>query len=107
MRVTRHTSLLLGPAHGGRCPGRPPFQLAALRAGIGLVLQVQQADMAERLRAETADLDIVFEHSERFAELVGGRFEELALEFIARPPGEIAADVQALALYMQKHILSE
>ena len=36
--------------------------------------------MAQRLRAEAADFDVVFEHGKRLADLVGVRLEELALE---------------------------
>jgi len=61
----------------------------------------------QRLRAETADLHVIFQHGEWLADLVRVRFEELALEVVARAPGQIAADVKGLPLDMEKHVLRE
>src|SRR5437870_987490 len=75
-------AVLLRQARRGRGPGGP--LLRALRARVDLLLQVQQADMSQRLRAEPAHLDVVLEKRARLAQLVGGRREELLLEIEAR-----------------------
>ncbi len=38
-----------------------PFVASAFRARIGLILQVQQADVPQGLRAEAADLQVVLQ----------------------------------------------
>ena len=39
--------------------------------------------------------------------LLGVGFEECALIVVARPPGQTAADVEALALDVQQHIVAD
>ena len=95
----------LGPAQHRRRPGRPALRRGPVRARVGLVAEVQQADVPERLRAEAADLDVVLEHGQRLAQAVGPRAEEPALEVVARAPGQDAADVQPLALDLEEHVL--
>ena len=68
MGIAGDAPLLLAP------PQRPassrsasPWSSSALGAGIGLVLEVQQADMPQRLRAEAADFQVVLEQRQRLA----------------------------------------
>src|SRR5688500_3941252 len=56
MRVAGNCALPLRPSHYGRGPRGPALRLRALRAGKSLVIQVQQADVSERLGPESADL---------------------------------------------------
>src|SRR5262245_14510026 len=91
--VARVSALFLRPTHERRGPGGPALGLGALRAGILLVAQVQEANVAQELRAEATDLDVILQHGERLADLVSAGGEELSLELEARPPGQVAADV--------------
>ena len=70
MGVARHRPLRLRPAKHRCGPGRPAFRRGPLRAGIGLVAEVQEADVPERLRAEPADLDVVLDDGPRLAQPV-------------------------------------
>src|SRR5579871_3501842 len=63
--------------------------------------------MPHRLRPESRNLKIVLQDTKRLAQLIRRRLEELSLKFEARSPGQIAADVQPLALDVQKHVVSE
>ena len=89
-----------GVVHVGQplvaCPSEP---------GIGLVLEIQQADVPQGLRAEAADLDVVLQDGEGLADWFGRRLEELALEVVAGSPGQDAADVQALSLDLEQHVV--
>ena len=102
MRVAADAALRLRPAQHRQRPRRPA--LAAVRAGIDLLLQIEQADVAERLRAEAADLDVVFHQRQRLAALVGRRREKLLLMIEARAPRQHAADVEPLALDLAEHV---
>src|SRR5439155_9045514 len=86
-----------------RRPTRPA--LCPLRAGVDLIPEVQQADVAERLRPEAADLDVVLEEGEGLAQPVRAPRKELALIVEARAPGQDAADVQAFPLDLEEDVL--
>ena len=60
--------------------------------------------MAERLRAEAADLDVVLHQRQRLAALVGRRREELPLMIEARAPRQHAADIEPLAFDLPEHV---
>ena len=61
--------------------------------------------MAERLRTEAADFEIVFHYRQRLAQAGHARRKKLALIREARPPGEHAPDVQPFALDLPEHVL--
>ena len=103
--VASHAPLRLGPAHHRGRPGRPALRRRPAGAGVGLVPQVQQADVPERLRAEPADFQVVLQDRPGLAHLVRPGREELPLEGEARSPGEHAAHVQPLAFDLEKHVL--
>src|SRR5262245_51707695 len=50
MSVTGHGALILCPFHDGGGPGGPTLRLRSIGTRIGLILQVEKADMPERLR---------------------------------------------------------
>ena len=102
MRVAADTALRLRPAQHRQRPRRPA--LAARRPGIDLLLQVEQDDVAERLRTEAADLDVVFHQRQRLAALVGRRREKLPLMIEARAPRQHAADIEPLAFDLPEHV---
>ena len=60
--------------------------------------------MPKRLGAEAADLDVILNDCERFADLVWPRLEELVLELEARSPGENAADIEPFPFDLEKHV---
>src|SRR5262245_59587650 len=97
MSVAGDTALFFAPAEDGNGPGGPAFGFEAFGAGIGLIVEVQQADVAERLGAEAADFEVVFEDGERLAEVAGLGLEELPLIAVTRAPREDRADVEAFA----------
>src|SRR5580693_5490330 len=98
MWIARVAALLLGPSQRRRGPGRPTVH--ARGAGVNMIPQVQQADVAQRGRAETADFDVVFDDRQRLADLVRRGRIELPLEVVAKSPGENAADVEPLAFHL-------
>ncbi len=67
VRVAGHRPLVLRPLHQRRRPRRPALRLRPFGAGVGLVAEVEQADVPERLRAEPAHLHVVLEDGERLA----------------------------------------
>src|SRR5262245_59727517 len=101
--VAGDRTLGLRPTEHGRGPGRPAFRGGPLGARVSLVAEVDQADVPERLRAEPADFDIIFDDRQRLAQPVGARAEEPALEVVTRAPGQHAADVQALTLDLEEN----
>lgn len=105
MGVTGDGALIFGPAHDGRGPCGPAFAFCAVGSRISLVLEVEKADMPQSLRAEAADLEIVFHHGERAAELMDGGREESALIIVTGTPGEHAADIERFATDLQEHVL--
>src|SRR5438874_5521296 len=107
MGVSGHGSLRLCPAHYRRGPGGPASGLGAVGAGIGLVAEVKEAYMSQRLRAEPADFQVVLDNRERLTYFVDTWFEELTLEVVTGSPGQIAADVEAFSLDMEEHIAGE
>src|SRR5262245_41680012 len=107
MRIAGVCALLLGPLHERRGPRRPALGFRAVGAGIILILQIQQAHVAERLRAEAADFDVVFQNGERLTELGRAGLEELAVEIKTWTPGQIAADIKTFALDVQEHVFGE
>src|SRR5436853_7732884 len=68
--VAGDRALCLGPFHNGGGPAWPAFGFASLGARESLVLQVQQADMAEGLRTKAADFQIVLHNMEGRAQFV-------------------------------------
>src|SRR5205085_1015706 len=64
--ITGDGALILGPLHERSGPRRPALDLRAFRTGIRLVAKVEQTDVAEGLRPEAANLDVVFQHGEWF-----------------------------------------
>src|ERR1019366_6149622 len=105
--VARISALVLRPAHQRLGPRRPAFRHGPIGAGVSLIVQIQETNVAQLLRAEAADFDVVLEHREWLADLVGVRLKELALEVKAWPPRQVAADIEPLALDVQEHILRE
>src|SRR5262245_8851158 len=101
MGVAGNGSLQSGPSKNGQCPGWPAF--ITVRARIDLILQVQEAQVSERLRSETTDLDVVLHDRQRFAPLVGRWCKELLLMIEPWPPRQHAADVQTLTLDLTEH----
>src|SRR5262249_23741097 len=102
--VAGDAPLLLGPAEHWRGPRGPTLRLRTVRSGIRLVLEVQQAHVPQRLRAEPADLQVVLQDRQRLADLVGGGREELALVLEAGAPGEHAAHVEPFSLHLEEHV---
>jgi hypothetical protein len=103
VRVADDRALRLRPAQDRRGPGGPALR-RAVRARVGLVPEVQETDVPQRLRAEAADLDVVFQDGERGAQSVGPGLEEPALVVVARAPGQDAAHVQPLAADLFEHV---
>ena len=69
-----------GPVRGG------------VAAGIHLLLEFQEAEMAALVTAEAADLDIITQQEGEARFLVFGAGEELLLIIKTRSPGEVGAD---------------
>ena len=74
---------------------------------IDFVFEPQQDQMAGLVGAKTGDLDVVVEQVGVLGHLVVPAREELFLKIKARTPGEVAADLEILALAMAVHVLSE
>src|SRR5262245_4215369 len=63
--------------------------------------------MAQRLRAEAADFDVILQDGEWLTDLVRLGFEELPLKFETRAPREVASDIEAFTFHMKKHVFRE
>src|SRR5881392_2369328 len=61
--------------------------------------------MAQRLRPETADLQIILQHGQPLTEVAGPGLKEPPLITKARSPGQYRADVQPFAFDLPKHVL--
>ena len=93
----------LRPPEDRKVPARPV--LDALRAGIVLLLQPQQHEVAGVAGREAGDLDVVAHQVLGGGEAVVLALEELLLEIPARAPAQHAADVQVLAQDVPHHVL--
>ena len=105
MRIAGHCALGFGPPHDRRGPGGPPFDFGAVGTRIGLLFQVEQANVSQRLRTKTADFQIILHHAERSAQLVDGGREKTSLIIEARPPRQHASDVKSFTVHLHKHVL--
>src|SRR5207247_7714148 len=90
------------PAEGVEAEGRPV--LVRVAAGIDLLLEAQQAEVAGLVRAEAGDLDVVAQQVREPRHLVHRAGEELLLVIEAWAPGQGAADLQVLAHAVSHHI---
>ena len=73
-------------------------------AGIHLVLEAEEAEVAGAVRAEAGDLDVVTEEIGVPGDLVVLPGEELLLVIEARTPGQVAADLEILAEAVAHHV---
>src|SRR6476661_5104211 len=103
MRIPDNASLPLGPAQCRNSPGWPVLR-SSVCPGKSLILEVQEADVAQRLRAKAADFQVVLQTCERLADEVRFRREIATLEIKARPPRQNAADVQSFPLNLPEHV---
>src|SRR5437660_1474285 len=104
MRITGDGSLRFCPAHYWCGPTWPTFDFRPFRARIVLILEIEEADMAEGFGAEPANLKIILHHCERAAELIHGRCKKSALIIEARAPGEHTTNIEPFTVHLQKHI---
>ena len=87
----------------GQVPGGPVFD--ALRAGIILVLQIQQHDVTRMAGGEAGNFQVVVHDPVGRGELVVGGGEVLLLMVVIGAPREDARDVQALSQNLADHVL--
>ena len=73
-------------------------------AGIHLVLEPQQDEVAGLVRAEAGHFDVVAEQVGILGNFVVRPAEELFLVIEARTPGQVRADLQILADAMAEHV---
>ena len=99
-----HGALLLGPAQRVQAEGGPV--LVGNAAGINLILEPQQHEMAALMRAEAAYLDVVAEQIGILRNLVHRAAEKLLLKIKARTPRQVRPDLQVLAYALVDHVLS-
>ncbi len=98
-----HRPLRLGPPENREAPARPV--LDAARAGVVLLLKIQQDNVAGVAGREPADLHVVAH------QVVGGRkqvvlaFKEGLLEIPVRTPAQHRADLEVLAQDVTHHVL--
>src|SRR5438034_1581759 len=95
--VTGDAALFFAPPQHRDGPGGPAFIFESVRTGIGLVVEIEQAYMAERLRAEAAYFEIVLKHRKRLTQVAGFGLKELPLIAETRAPGQDGANVQTFA----------
>ena len=105
MGVAGDGALRLGPAQHRRGPRGPAFGCGPVRARVGLIAQVQQADMPSAWDPNPLTSTSYLRTVNGSLTRVGVRLEEPALIVVARSPGQDAADVQALALDLEEHVL--
>ena len=103
MREADHAPLRLAPPEHGQVPARPLLDPG--RAGIVVLLEPEQAEVARMRRREPRDLDVVAHQVVGRRERVDLALEELLLGVPARPPREHAADVEVLAHDVSPHVL--
>src|SRR5436190_23193205 len=110
MRVADNGSLRLGPSEDRQVPAWPFVE--SLCAGILLVLEPKENQMAAVTGGEAGDLDIVskqlFSVVQVFVVWFGRRMmhvstEELLLIVVARRPSKNVADAERFALYLTEH----
>src|SRR2546426_3027273 len=94
VRIAGHGALCLGPLHDWRGPGGPTLDLGAFGTRIGLLLQVEQANVSQRLRTKAADFQIILHYAERSAELVHAGREKPSLIIETRTPCQHAPNVK-------------
>lgn len=95
-------ALFFGPLEGVEAEGGP--MMHGIAAGIHLLLEAKEAEMAGLMRAETGDFDVVAEDVGIFGFLVVLAGEKLFLVIEARAPGEVRADFEVFALAMAGHV---
>ena len=61
--------------------------------------------MPERRRTKSAEFEVVLQQRRRLADVIGLGAEVVSLEVKTRAPRQNAADVQAFAFDLQKHIV--
>src|SRR5262245_62230978 len=89
-----YRALRLCPLQNGQVPGRPVFD--HFSAGIVLVFETQQNQMAAVARRESGYFQVVTHQVLGGREPIYLRFEELFLMIIAGSPGQDCADIETL-----------
>ena len=103
MGRTADGPLLFGPAQRVEAERGP--MVFGIAAGINLIFEPQQTEMAGIVRAEARDFDIVTEQVGILGDFVHGPAKELFLIIETRPPSQIRAHFQIFAHAMPDHVL--
>ena len=93
---------VLAPLQDRQVPGRPVLE--PLRAGIVLILQAEQHEMAGVARREAGDLQVVVHQPRRRRQRMIDAAEELLLEVVRRPPGQHRREVERFAVDLRPHV---
>src|SRR5437773_2786509 len=101
MRETHYRALLRAPVEDGQVPGGPVFD--TFRAGIVLIDQAEQNEMAGVTRWEAGNFKIVMHQLVVFRIRVIFTREVPFLMVVAWAPGEHGADVEFFALNLADH----
>ena len=78
--------------------------LIRVAAGVDFILELQENQVSRLMRTEAGDLDVVMKQVRVFRNGVIFAGEELFLVIETRTPGQIAADLEILALAVAVHV---
>ena len=102
MREADDRALRPCPLQDRQVPGRPVFE--PLRAGIVLVLEPEQHEMAGVARREAGHLQVVVHQARRRRQRMIDAAEELLLEVVRRSPGQHRREVERFAVDLRPHV---
>ena len=104
MSIANDAPLRFGPAHHGSGPRGPALVFGSVGSRIGLILQIQQANVSHRLGTKAADLQIVFEQGEGVVPSQWFSRKKAPLKIKARSPGKHTAHVEPFSPDLKIHV---